>query len=270
MHFTIKNSIEIIDFYENNGYAIIKNFFKKKKIVNLKNNLIKSIKKKKNNFFYYEEINKKKVLRRIERISDYSPSMHAFINSSKIINFINKLTKKKNVLFKDKLNFKYPNGAGYLPHLDGHFYWRDGNNKIQKGWKKYSNDFINLVIPLERADKKNGCLYISNKNEIKKIGNSWDVVTSKLIKNTPNIKKNDLKKIKFIPAILDIGDILLFDWRCPHYSLKNKSKKSRMIFYATYCKGRSLLIRKNYYYDKKNSKNDMKYKSLQFNRSVSN
>ena len=32
------------------------------------------------------------------------------------------------MLFKDKLNCKFPNSMGFLPHLDGHFYWKDKNN----------------------------------------------------------------------------------------------------------------------------------------------
>ena len=35
-------------------------------------------------------------------------------------------------LFKDKLNFKYPGGEGFLPHVDGHFYWIDNQKKIKK------------------------------------------------------------------------------------------------------------------------------------------
>ena len=64
------------------------------------------------------------------------------------------MNKQNNILFKDKLNFKYPGGAGFSPHIDGHFLWLDENNRYQKGWKKYSKDFINIVVPLENSSKK--------------------------------------------------------------------------------------------------------------------
>ena len=53
------------------------------------------------------------------------------ILSKKIFNLLKILNKRNNVLFKDKLNFKYP-VVGFLPHIDGHFIWQDENNKYQK------------------------------------------------------------------------------------------------------------------------------------------
>lgn len=41
-----------------------------------------------------------------------------------------------------------------------------------------------------------------------------------------------------------------------------------MIFYATYCENKSSAIRKKYYFDKKYSKNDEKFKSLQFKKVI--
>ena len=138
--------------------------------------------------------------------------------------------KKKFDLFKDKLNFKYPGGKGYLPHIDGHFYWRDKNNKF-KMVGKYSNDFVNLVIPRERTDKKMACLYLSKK---KKLGRSFKKITNKMIIGTPNIKINDKKKFNYSAIELNveifvylIGNVLIFQ-------KNNNSNRSRMIFYATY------------------------------------
>ena len=76
-----------------------------------------------------------------------------------------------------------------------------------------------------------------------------------------------LKKFKFFPAVLDAGDILIFDWHCAHKSSDNNSKKSRMIFYATYCSQHKNIknVRKKYYTDKEFSKNNSLIKSLQFN-----
>ena len=84
-----------------------------------------------------------------------------------------------------------------MPHIDGHFYWRDRNNKIKRGWSIYSNSFTNVVIPLEKTDRDNGCIYLSSKKDFKKLGNNWTEVTEKLDKFTPNIKKNSLKNLNF-------------------------------------------------------------------------
>ncbi len=261
------NSInkDCLNFFSKNGFFILKNFFKKKEIMNVRREIQNNINKK-NNFFYYEKIKKNKKLRRVEKISDFSKKSRKIIFSKNIFKVLYKIKKKKFVLFKDKLNFKYPGGAGYLPHIDGHFFWKDNNNVFQNGWKKYSNYFVNFVLPLERSDIKNGCLYLAKKNDTRKIGKNFRQITKNLVLNTPNIKKKDIKKFKFYPVILEVGDACFFDWKCAHYSKKNVSNNSRIIFYATYCsKNKNRNIRKYYYNDKYTSINTLKNKSLLFN-----
>ena len=267
MYFKSFEYNKVNTFYDKNGFIVIKNFLNQDQIKKIK---IKINIKKKNfekKFSYFEKIEKKPKLRRIEKISEQLIDVKKLVNSKKIFNLLKNLTKKNNVLFKDKLNFKYPGGKGYVPHVDGHFYWRDKYNKAKRGWSIYSNSFTNVVIPLERTDKNNGCLYLSSKKDLKKLGNSWSEVTKKLDKFTPNIKKKYLKKFKFFPAVLEAGDILIFDWHCAHKSSNNNSKRSRMIFYATYCSQDKKIknVRKKYYNDKEFSKNNSLIKSLQFN-----
>ena len=255
---------ENLKFYNDNGWIIIKKFFEKKYIEKIKKELISKTKRE-SDFFYFENIKKKKKLRRIEKVTDFSKSSKKLICSKKTIKLIKLLEKKKYVLFKDKLNFKFPGGKGYLPHIDGHFFWRDKNRKYQNGWSKYSSNFINLVLPLEKSNIKNGCIYVANKNDTKKFGSSFSSITKKLTINTPNIKTKDINKFNFFPIELEVGDICLFNWKCAHYSENNYSNKSRMIFYATFCKkNKKKDIRKMYYRDKLNSYNNKNNKSLLF------
>ena len=130
------NNFKLIKEYSDKGFFIIKNFFKKNKIIKLKKDILSKIDKK-NYYFYYEKIKNKKKIRRIERVSDEIKSSKKIILSKKIFELLKVLNNKNYVLFKDKLNFKYPDGKGFLPHIDGHFLWLDKNNKYQKGWKKY-------------------------------------------------------------------------------------------------------------------------------------
>ena len=257
------------NFFNKNGFAIIKSFFNKTVIQKIKREIKKKIKEK-NNFFYYEKINGKLKLRRIEKISDYSNKSREIIFSKRISKLIYKFEKKKFALFKDKLNFKYPGGQGYVPHIDGHFFWKDKNNNYQDGWKKYSDRFISIILPLDNSNIQNGCMYLANKNDTKKnLGSNFKQITKKLIINTPNLKKKDEKKFKFFPIQMKMGDICLFDWKCAHMSKKNISKSKnnfRMLFILTYCVKRksSTNVRNQYYFGKLTSKNDLKNKSLLF------
>ena len=256
----------VINNYNSKGWIIFREFFSKKEIIEIKKEILNKIKTRKyNKNFYYELINKKNRLRRIEKVSEFSKAAKKIIYSKKILDLINFIKKKKFELFKDKLNFKYPGGQGYLPHIDGHFIWRDRKNKKQNGWKKYSDDFINLVIPLEKSNKKNGCIYVADISDTKKLGTSFNKITKKMILGTPNINQRDIKKFKFNSIELKEGDICLFDWKCAHFSKNNNSKNSRMIFYATYYKKNKIKnVRSKYYYDKQTSLNDRRNKSLLF------
>jgi len=251
--------------YDSQGFVIIKNFFKSSDIKILKKKVIKKVKNINSKNIYSETINGKKVrLRRVEKITENIQDVKKLLHSKKIKHLLKYITNKHNILFKDKLNFKYPGGQGFRPHIDGHFYWKDKKNKKREGWSEYSDTFTNLVIPLEDSDKKNGCLYLSKKNNIERLGKNWRQITSKMDIFSPNIKKQYLKKFKFYPALMKTGDLLVFDWHCAHKSSKNNSKRSRLIFYATYCpKNNFKNLRKQYYYDKENSKNPNYLKSLQ-------
>lgn len=255
---------EELDNYQKNGYLILKNFFSKAKIEKVRLEIIK-LSKKNNNYFYYEMLGKKRVLRRIEKISQNSKKMHNLLKDPKLKKTMQKLTKLKSYLFKDKLNFKFPGAGGFDPHIDGHFFWKSKKNKIKKGWSIYGNNFTNVVIPLELNNIKNGCIYLAKKNYTTKYcGSTWSKVAKKTIRFTPKIKPSIARKIKFIPMPMNKGDIMFFDWKVIHHSKKNLSKNSRMIFYATYInskKSKANVIKK-YYYDKLNSKNDIKNKSL--------
>ena len=241
--------------FEKTGIIRIKQFFKKKEIIRLKDNLIKKLEKKNSLDCYYENIDGMKSLRRIEKLSNNSKDFYEILNNDKLKKIFTKITKKKHYLFKDKLNFKYPKSEGFGHHIDGHWFWYRKNSKKEKGWTRYGNSFLNVVIPLENVFLKNGCLYLSSKkNTLDMLGNSWDKITNSLNKN-----KNILKsKFVYKSYPLTIGDLLIFDWKVSHYSKKNLSEKSRMIIYATFSDKKNQMTK--YYADKQKSNSSSKQK----------
>tara|TARA_B110000008_G_C16891212_1_gene532878 strand:- start:242 stop:1015 length:774 start_codon:yes stop_codon:yes gene_type:complete len=251
----------LISNYKKTGFIIIKDFFNKKNITKTKKKILLNTKKKTNKLFFYEPDIKK--IRRIENICEFSDDAKKLIHNKNLKKIIYQILGH-NTLFKDKLNFKYPKARGFEPHIDGHFFWKNENNKIKRGWKEYSDKFLNVVIPLENTNKINGCLQIAKKNETFQIlGTKWNDITKKTYRFTPKIKKKFIKKFNFVNVELKIGDILIFDWRICHRSKKNLSKNSRMIFYATFAKNKKKInLKKIYYQDKINSKNSIKNKSL--------
>ena len=101
---------------------------------------------------------------------------------------------------------------GYMSHIDGHFLWKDRSNHNQYGWKKYSNNFVNFVIPLEKTDKSNGCLYIARKSDTEKICKNFKKIIKNLDPNKYTLTKKLIKKIKFYPIELNQGDLCIFNF----------------------------------------------------------
>lgn len=248
-------NIKQVSEFKKTGIIRIKQFFDKNEIVELKNNLIKKLKKKNSLECYYENIDGKKSLRRIEKLSRNSKDFYKILNSRDLNKVFTRITKKKHYLFKDKLNFKYPKSEGFGHHIDGHWFWQKKDSTREKGWTRYGDSFLNVVIPLENVFLKNGCLYLSSKkNTINVLGNSWEKITNNL-KNNKSILK---EKFKYKSYPLSVGDLLIFDWKVSHFSKKNLSNASRMIIYATFSNKKNQMAK--YYLDKKNSNSTSKQK----------
>ena len=201
-----ENKTELIEFNKN-GYFKKKNFFSKKIIKNLKDEIINL--KDVNVFF-----DKKNQLRRIEKLYDKSSSLREI--NAKILKYISQLFKKDFVIFKDKLNSKPKGGDGFEPHYDGIFKFKKKNNSQHNGWYKYSNFFINVLIAIDKCNKKNGSLEISKANFL-----DFDQVLENTRKDgTPKLKAKYASTLKFQLINFEPGDVLFFSNLCPHRSKK--------------------------------------------------
>ena len=208
--------------------------------------------------FYYEpSVTQagKKLLRRIERVSDHSTLARDLILSSEILSAVGELTGETPILFKDKLNLKLPGGAGFRPHVDGHFYWTDFRGTKRRGWAEYGSYFTTVVLPLDRSRVENGCLEVSPLDEALKIfGRTWEAITSNLKGGGPDVSDEDVSKLSLAPLETEIGDVIFFDWRNPHRSKANLSRVSRRILYATYNRASDGDSRDLYYEEKMKSR----------------
>ena len=81
--------------FEKTGIIRIKQFFKKKEIIRLKDNLIKKLGKKNSLDCYYENIDGIRSLRRIEKLSNNSKDFYKILNNNKLKKIFTKITKKK-------------------------------------------------------------------------------------------------------------------------------------------------------------------------------
>jgi ectoine hydroxylase-related dioxygenase (phytanoyl-CoA dioxygenase family) len=195
-------------------------------------------------------------IRRLER----------FYNKTHYLNLLNKKNEKilelifgeKFNIFKDKFNLKPPGGEGFNAHYDGIFYFKI-NKRNYPGWYTYASSFINILIPFDNSNKKNGTIKIAKEDKKK---------FAELLKNTkkngtPELKTAYEKRLKFRYLNLSVGDICIFSNRCAHKSDSNKTKYNRRILYYTYNKKSEGNFYKKYFFDKKKSQS--KFKSLSGN-----
>ena len=188
-------------------------------------------------------------LRRIEKLYDKGQSL---------INLNNDITKTLSiifgfdfVIFKDKYNAKPPNGEGFFAHYDGVFYFINESNKQERGWYKYTDYFMNVLIALDKCDEENGTIELSCAHK-----GGFDKLLQNTKKNgTPDIIESVEKQLIFESVELNVGDVVIFSNTCPHRSSKNTSDKSRRTLYYTYTKQLEGSYYDQYFLDKKNSKN---------------
>lgn len=169
---------------------------------------------------FYESSGK---INRIEYFINYSPYFKEFSINKKIMGLIKEQIGCNVVLFKDKINFKYPGGEGFEPHQD-----------ITAGWGRYTDFQISVAIPLIATNAQNGAIEFGS--PVKKMINNYH-------------EDIDIQ-LDYKMAETKVGDIVLFDSYVPHKSGPNRSKLPRPILFFTYTIKEKGDFYEKYHFDK--------------------
>jgi hypothetical protein len=155
----------------------------------------------------------KRVIQRIENFCPFHPGFDAFVRGGRLGEAINQLLGAPACLFKEKINFKMPGGAGFEPHQDQ-----------QAGWSRYASMFITALVTIDRATIENGCLELAEGARVTGlIGEEWRALTAA-----------EMRGLRFVPVPTAPGDVLFFDSYAPHVSKPNLTDRPRRILYLTY------------------------------------
>lgn len=117
------------------------------------------------------------------------------------------------LLFKDKINYKLPNGNGFAAHLDAPAY--DHIGQIEH---------LTANIAVDDATPENGCLEVVPGSHRMNVELSHGGHISQAWENSHD----------WVKVPLQSGDILLFGSHLAHRSAPNNTTKSRSSVYATY------------------------------------
>ena len=155
-----------------------------------------------------------RVVQRIENFCPFHPGFDALVRGGRLQAAAAQLLSGPAVLFKEKINFKMPGGAGFEPHQDQ-----------QAGWSAYAPLFVTALVSIDRATLENGCLEIAEgaPRHAGLIGEEWRPLTAE-----------EMAGFKLVPVPTNPGDVLFFDSYVPHASKPNLTAEPRRILYLTY------------------------------------
>lgn len=141
------------------------------------------------------------------------------------------LFNERAIMYKEKVNYKLPGGAGFAPHQD-----------VAAGWWMYKQSLhISCLVSIDPATAENGCLeVVAGKHTEGMMSEEWkEIPSSKVAQMT----------WEMVPT--EPGDVLFFDSYVPHRSGPNDTKSSRRVLYVTYVKESEGDFRDRYYADKR-------------------
>ena len=152
----------------------------------------------------------RRVIQRIENFCPFHAGFSSLVEHGELRRWAGALMGAPVVLFKDKINFKMPGGAGFQAHQDQ-----------QAGWTKYAGMFVTAMVSLDATTIENGCLELApRRNGEGLLGEEW----------TP-LAEADLA---LQPVPTAAGDVIFFDSFVPHGSKPNLSNTARRVLYLTF------------------------------------
>jgi hypothetical protein len=127
------------------------------------------------------------------------------------------------VAFKDKINYKQPGGAGFLPHQDRHAY-------------PGAPDVVSLLVAVDACTETSGCLWVAAGVDHLLPTDDRGVVESHVTDAL------DWEMVELAP-----GDALVIDGWLPHWSDANATDTARRVLVASYAPAGSGYTRDSYY-----------------------
>ena len=168
-----------------------------------------------------------RVVQRIEDFCSYNTAMDEVARAGALSRWLSVLMGGETVLFKDKINFKYPGGDGFKAHQDQ-----------QAGWTTYAPVFVTALVTIDAATVENGCLEIATGPRVQGlIGEEWTPLSE--------------EALGLVPVPTQPGDVIFFDSFVPHASKPNLTDGARRVLYLTYNMAEAGDYRRRYFDEKR-------------------
>ena len=222
-------SSEQIRAWQNQGYLKVPSLFDDGEVCNLDASIMRleatRMSTDESILHYYEAIGGAKRKSRSERFIGLLSWLDNFILYGKIKAVVEQLFGERALLFKEKINYKYPNGGGFDPHQDAAAY-------------DFGDFHITCLIAPKPTSIENGCLFIAQNEHRRGL----------LATNSKRCLTKDVAEaIRRQPVPTNSHDALFFGSYTPHYSPTNKSEEARRALYLTFNRASCGNLRAEYY-----------------------
>jgi hypothetical protein len=167
------------------------------------------------------------VLCRSENFVPFHDGLRALLTAGPLLSAASALLGEPAVLYKEKINYKLPGGAGYAPHQDAPAY-------------RFVDTHISCMLAVDDATLDNGCLEVV-------AGAHHRLLPTD---DTGCIRPDVAATLDWAPVEVRAGQTLWFHSRTPHRSGPNRSSTPRRALYPTYNAAAEGDLRADYYRQK--------------------
>ena len=222
--------------YEEDGYLIVHNLLPPIIKENLQrwSSEIEAFPETPGKWMKYFEVDKKtgnRLLCRIENFLPFFPELHK-IAFGIITDISSDLFGEQAVIYKEKINFKFPHGSGFNAHQDQPAFVSFGINRL-----------LTVLMPIDPNTRLSGGL-----DMVKRVHKERNVYPQ----NSDGSIQTDIEaKLNWISVDGEAGDMIFFDSYVPHRSDINNSDFTRRNLYLTYNPISLGSFRERYYEEKR-------------------
>lgn len=178
------------------------------------------------------EISDSDVICRMEFLAGFSEEFITIVVKP-VQTYLEHLLRVNLNLFKDKCNFKNPNGGAFPPHQDAPAYQGFGPDY-----------FVTAAVFLDDASEENGCLCFAKNWKVQLRSDRFVrglVESSSLIvphyqggEKNGVIREEWSDRLDWQPIYAKAGDTIIFDSLAPHFSNPNHSYGTRRALFLTF------------------------------------
>jgi hypothetical protein len=164
---------------------------------------------------------------RTENFDPVHDGLRGLLCEGGILDAASALLGEEAVLYKEKINYKLPGGAGFAPHQDAPAY-------------RFVEAHVSCMVAVDDATTANGCLEVAS-------GKHAELLP---MDDTGCIRADVVDALEWDPVEVRVGQTLWFHSRTPHRSGPNLSEVPRRALYPTYNAASEGDLRSDYYRQK--------------------